>query len=190
MRGRDNGLPDYNTVRRAFGMKPITRWTDINPLLAAKSPEIFAKLQKAYNNDINNIDLYVGGMLETNPHEGRPGPLFRRIIKEQFERIRDSDRFWFENEAAGGVFTKDEIEAIRKIKLWDIIVNVSDIPIESIQKNVFMFKPGDPCPQPTQLNSSLLEPCSILPGWDYFTGSEIPYIMVCLLLCTIPVGKY
>ena len=42
----------------------------------------------------DNVDLYVGGMLESYD---RPGPLFRKIIREQFERIRDSDRFWFEN---------------------------------------------------------------------------------------------
>ena len=33
-------------------------------------------------------------MLETH---GGPGSLFRAIIKEQFTRLRDADRFWFEN---------------------------------------------------------------------------------------------
>lgn len=190
MRGRDNGLPDYNTVRKAFGLEPVTKWTDINPVLAKKKPELFTKLSEAYNHDINNIDLYVGGMLESIPGEGRPGILFRRIIKEQFERIRDSDRFWFENE--GGLFSKEEIEVIRQVKLWDILVNASDIPPHAIQKEVFRFKEGDPCPQPTQLNSSLLEPCLIMLGqtWDYFRGSEIPYILVCLLFLFIPVGEY
>ena len=36
-----------------------------------------------------NIDLYVGGMLESY---GGPGPLFTKIIREQFERLRDADR--------------------------------------------------------------------------------------------------
>ena len=190
MRGRDNGLPDYNTVRKALGMETITNWTEINPVLAEQKPEIFVKLAKAYNDDINNIDLYVGGMLESVPGEGRPGPLFRRIIKEQFERIRDSDRFWFENEAVGGVFSREEIEEIKKIRLWDILVNATDIPPETVQRDLFRFKPGDPCPQPAQLNSSLLEPCIILDGWDYFHGSEIPYVCVCLLLCVIPLSKF
>ena len=35
------------------------------------------------------------GMLETKTG---PGELFTSIIKEQFETLRDSDRFWFENE--------------------------------------------------------------------------------------------
>lgn len=33
MRGRDNGLPDYNTVRKCFGLPKITNWKDINPTL-------------------------------------------------------------------------------------------------------------------------------------------------------------
>lgn len=57
-------------------------------------------LEKAYEGNMENIDLYIGGMLETET-DGRPGPLFRKIIKEQFERLRDSDRFWFENTANG-----------------------------------------------------------------------------------------
>lgn len=33
MRGRDNGLPDYNTVRNCFGLDKVTNWTEINPEL-------------------------------------------------------------------------------------------------------------------------------------------------------------
>jgi len=29
-RGRDHGLPDYNTARRYFNLPPIRNWTDIN----------------------------------------------------------------------------------------------------------------------------------------------------------------
>lgn len=40
-------------------------------------------------------------MLES---DGKPGELFSAVILEQFKRIRDADRFWFENEANGSVF--------------------------------------------------------------------------------------
>ena len=52
-----------------------------------------------------NLDLYVGGMLESF---GGPGPLFTKIIREQFERLRDADRFWFENQE-NGLFTDDVV---------------------------------------------------------------------------------
>ena len=99
MRGRDNGLPDYNTVRKCFGLPKVSNWSDINPNLYAARPDLFKNLEKVYGSDcLKNIDLYIGGMLESFQD---PGPLFRAIIKEQFQRIRDSDRFWFENEENG-----------------------------------------------------------------------------------------
>jgi dual oxidase len=60
-------------------------------------------LASYYNNDIDRLDAYVGGMLETNGDEGGPGELFSKIIKDQFQRIRDADRFWFENKMNGYV---------------------------------------------------------------------------------------
>lgn len=95
MRGRDSGVPDYNTVRKCHGLPVLKRWTDINPTLAETDPEIFKRLEELYRGDLNNIDAYVGGMLES---VDRPGPLFAKIIKEQFRRLRDADRFWFENQ--------------------------------------------------------------------------------------------
>lgn len=98
MRGRDNGLADYNTIRSYYKLKKITEWADINPKLFKERPEVLRLLVAAYQNRIDNVDLYVGGMLESY---GGPGELFRTIIKEQFLRLRQSDRFWFENAENG-----------------------------------------------------------------------------------------
>ena len=46
-------------------------------------------------NQSNNIDIWVGGMMESG--KNGPGPLFRTVILDQFLRIRDGDRFWYEN---------------------------------------------------------------------------------------------
>lgn len=186
MRGRDNGLPDYNTVRAAFKLSRVKRWQDINPALYAKQPEMFQELAALYDNQLDRVDLYIGGMLESDLERGRPGPLFRRIIKEQFERLRDSDRFWFEN-VESGIFSESEIEEIKRITLYDIIVNSTLIPDNSIQRNVFQFKPNDPCPQPGQLSSSQLQPCYIVRGHSYFKGNELTYALVCLTLVVIPI---
>lgn len=183
MRGRDNGLPDYNTVRKCFGLPKVSNWSEINPNLFQAEPEKFQSLEKLYGRDLNNVDLYLGGMLES---QNGPGPLFQAIILEQFRRIRDADRFWFEN-TQNGFFTDEEIEKIRATKLWDIIVNSTDIQPEDIQKDVFFWVDGNPCPQPMQLNASVLENCSYLQGFDYFEGSEVAYIYICVFLCFVPV---
>ena len=40
MRGRDHGLPDYNTVRTEYGLDPVTTWPDINPWLYNTTPQV------------------------------------------------------------------------------------------------------------------------------------------------------
>ena len=66
------------------------------------------------------------------------------------------------------MLSDEDIELIRNTKLSDIIKKVTTIGDEHIQKNVFNFKDGDPCPQPFQLNASQLESCPYLRGYDYF----------------------
>lgn len=40
MRGRDYGLPDYNSVRAEIGLQRIAQFADINPWLNATQPEV------------------------------------------------------------------------------------------------------------------------------------------------------
>ena len=40
MRGRDHGVPDYNTIRKNYGLDPITDWKDINPWLYDINPQV------------------------------------------------------------------------------------------------------------------------------------------------------
>lgn len=183
MRGRDNGLADYNTARAAYKLPMRTDWKEINPLLFEAKPELLQILISAYQNRLDNIDAYIGGMLESY---GKPGELFTKVILDQFTRVRDADRFWFENED-NGIFTKEEIEELRQITLWDVIINSTDIQPGHIQRNVFRFVDGDPCPQHLQINASHLEPCSHLEGYDYFSGSELAYIYACVFLGFVPI---
>ncbi|XP_013145053.1 PREDICTED: dual oxidase [Papilio polytes] len=183
MRGRDNGLPDYNTARTYFGLPKIKTFNEINPVLFDNNPDLLQRLVQAYDGKLDNIDVYIGGMLESTGH---PGDLFRAIIIDQFTRIRDGDRFWFENDK-NGIFTPDEIEELRRITLWDIIVNSTAVGPNDIQRDVFHWSKGDPCPQPYQLNASKLPPCKYLKGYDYFEGNEFAYIYTCLALVFVPI---
>lgn len=61
--------------------------------------EIAQQLIDLYQNDTTKLDLFVGGLLETT--DSGPGPLFQRILLDQFMRIRHGDRFWFENKGNG-----------------------------------------------------------------------------------------
>ncbi|XP_077992197.1 dual oxidase 1-like [Glandiceps talaboti] len=172
-RGRDHGLPNYNTARIHYGLPPIQDWKDINPFLHSLDPQLFTKLSDVHGNNVSKVDIWTGGLLETTPQG--PGPLFNAIIKSQFLRIRDGDRFWFENEM-NGLFTEDERLEIWNITLYDIILNVTNIQPGDIQEDVFHWYSGDPCPQPKQLNQTDMEPCSDLKTYDYFDFSEVWFI--------------
>ena len=45
----------------------------------------------------DDIDLFTGGMLETQLHGGVVGPTFACVIGKQFHLLRHCDRYWYEN---------------------------------------------------------------------------------------------
>lgn len=84
-------------VRSFFRLPKREKWSDINPELFAADPSLEKRLKETYGG-VDNIDTYIGGMLES---KDGPGELFTTIIIEQITRLRDSDRFWFENTENG-----------------------------------------------------------------------------------------
>lgn len=60
--------------------------------------QLLHKIAELYNSDISKLELFPGGLLEAL--DG-PGPVLSAIILDQFERIRNGDRFWFENKQNG-----------------------------------------------------------------------------------------
>ncbi len=147
---------------------------------------MFQRLAELYGNSIDRLDAYVGGMLESDGNG--PGELFSKIIFDQFIRLRDSDRFWFENRQ-NGFFTDEEIDMLRKITLRDIIRQTTEIQHEDLQPEVFFWRTGDPCPQPFQVNATGLEGCVPFMRFDHFTGNEVTYIFTLTVLATIPISE-
>ena len=96
-RGRDHGLPDFNTARVAYGLEPIESFEGLNPMYGIDS-DVTANIENArdvHNNNITKCDVWSCGLLETT--ERGPGTLFSEILYDQFMRIRHGDRFWYEN---------------------------------------------------------------------------------------------
>ena len=55
-RGRDHGLPDYNTAREAYGLTKVTSFSEIT------SDTVLAGKLKALYGTVDNIDVFVGGL--------------------------------------------------------------------------------------------------------------------------------
>lgn len=89
-RGRDHGLASYNEVRLAFGLEPAREFGDIHP-----DPAVQADLATAYAS-VEDVDVWVGGLAEPHAPGAMVGETFRAILVDQFERLRDGDRFWYQ----------------------------------------------------------------------------------------------
>ncbi len=125
-RGRDHGLPDYNTIRVAFGMPPVSDFSEIT-----SDPMKQLELQLLYVT-VDEIDPWVGMLAEDHLPGSSVGPTATAIIKDQFERIRSADRFWYQLEFKGSVLAE-----IESTTLGDIIernTSLTDIPSNVFQR--------------------------------------------------------
>ena len=127
-RGRDHGLADYNSTREAYGLDRAESFADIT-----SDVDVQANLEALYG-DVDNIDLWVGLMAEDHTENGSLGETATTIIADQFERLRDGDRFYYEN-----TMSEREIKEIEESTLSNIIERNTDI--DSLQSNVFFFAP-------------------------------------------------
>uniref|UniRef100_A0A669PIF0 NAD(P)H oxidase (H2O2-forming) n=1 Tax=Phasianus colchicus TaxID=9054 RepID=A0A669PIF0_PHACC len=176
-RSRDLGLPTYNQARERFGLEPLQDWTNFAPHSQQKVLEVAA----LYANNTARLELLPGGMLEGD------SPLFSAIILDQFVRLRDGDRFWFEN-TKNGLFTAKEAEEIRNTTFRDVLAAVTYSQQAELQSNVFVWSKGDPCPQPQQLTTQLLANCTPMTMLDYFEGSGAGFGIIIIVLCCLPLG--
>jgi len=127
-RGRDLGLPDFNTIRQDFGLHRITRFSQIT-----QDPALAAQLQQLFGN-VNNIDPFAGLFAEDHLSGYNVGETLLAVFTDQFRRVRAGDRFWYERTLQG-----DELDRVRHTRLSDIIKR--NTTIDQIQDNVF-FVPG------------------------------------------------
>jgi peroxidase len=92
-RGRDHGLPGYNTYRQVCGLSPMTNFQD---LLEVMDRSVVDRLASVYRS-VNDIDLYIGGLVERHLPGSMLGPVFSCIISDQFARSKEGDRFFYEH---------------------------------------------------------------------------------------------
>ena len=75
---------------------------------------------------------------------GQPGELFRKVILDQFLKLRDGDRFWFENEKQDFLSHADRA-VVKQTTMRDVILRTSPEEFESnldIPTNVFKWQSG------------------------------------------------
>lgn len=129
-RGREHGIPDYNTLRADLGLKPVTSFAQITSNVAVQQ-----ELEAAYPGGVNTIDAFEGGLAEDHARGSDLGPLFQAIIANQFTRLRDGDRFFYLNER----FTPEEAAIIRQGNTLTRVIE-ANTNITNLQPDAFYFR--------------------------------------------------
>lgn len=126
-RGRDHGLADLNATRVAFGLPRYTKFEQIT-----NDVNVQNKLRSLYTT-VDNIDLWVGILSEKHVNGASIGSTGKAIISEQFNRLRDGDRMWYQRN-----FPATEVRRLNMTTLSDLIER--NTHLTTIQPNAFVFR--------------------------------------------------
>ncbi|XP_022903530.2 peroxidasin [Onthophagus taurus] len=133
-RSRDHAIPGYIDFRKFCNMTDVDNFDDLKNEIT--DPNVRKKLQELYGHP-GNIDVWVGGVLEDQAPGAKVGPLFRCLLIEQFRRLRDGDRFYYENPST---FKPEQLTQIKQYSLARVLCDTGD-NITKITHNVFIL-PG------------------------------------------------
>src|SRR5262249_39185958 len=125
-RADDHGIGTYNQVRVAYGLAPITDTnitltdpTDGTTFVSHGFEQITSNLHVARllsdaftgptrENFLANgkfagdINPFIAGLAEDHVPGSNMGPLFTKILVDQFTRLRDGDQYFYLNESLNG----------------------------------------------------------------------------------------
>ena len=135
-RGRDHGLPSYNVVRTTFGRDAANGFADVTNEVTR---------QQALSSVFSSPDLMDPwmGLLSEDPLPGAAvGPTLQRVLRQQFRRTRDGDRFFYLNDPDLKPALK-EIEASTLAKVIE-----RNTGITGLQPNLFLLKDAKLRPHP------------------------------------------
>lgn len=128
-RARDHGIGSYNQVRQAYGLAPVTSFAQITSNVKVQN-----QLKAAYGT-VANIDPFEGGLAEDHVPGSDMGPLFTRILGDQFTRLRDGDRFFYLNET----FNQEEQSILNQGSTLGKVIQ-ANTHVTNLQNDVFVFR--------------------------------------------------
>ena len=129
-RGRDHGIPSYRTWQRYCEEKfpgKLARFRD-NATIA-----VLRWLYGAEEGFMDGMDLWVGGLSEERMEGAQLGPTFACILGLTFSRLRDGDRFWFEEQYQ---FSEVQRRELKRSSLGRVVCDNGD-NIRRVSRNVF-----------------------------------------------------
>lgn len=130
LRGRERGLPDFNTIRTDLGLPVKETFQEICPI-----PEDAAVMESLYGT-VYQIDPWVGMLAESRMPNSFLGETAMEIVARQFRALRDGDRFFYLNDPG---LTQEERTWIQNQRISGIVHRNSGV--KNIQDSAFIAKP-------------------------------------------------
>ncbi len=137
-RGRDHGIPDYNSARVSLGFAPVSDMTGITE--NTTDSEALASVYASPD----QVDLWVGGLCETDVPGSMVGETYQAILVDQFTRLRDGDRFYYR-----GALPQEMVEMIEEQTLATIIRRNTEIGDE-LPDHVFANEEAETITRPNE----------------------------------------
>jgi peroxidase len=127
--GRDHGLPTFLEARRQCGFAEINSFDELSSIL----PPFNVDLLRNVYDSVQDIDLYVGGALESfmTMNQVLVGPTFGCIIGEQYRHTMGGDAYFFTHKTNPYPFTQEQLDAIDEFSVNNLICTTSGL--QSVQ---------------------------------------------------------
>jgi peroxidase len=136
-RGRDHGLPDYNTARLFYTGRAARSFSDITSV-----DSLADSLKKLYTS-VSNVDLWIGILAEDHLPGKSVGRTLNAMLKSQFEKLRDGDFYFYLNDPFLPNSTREQI---KRTKFSDIIrrnTGLSNIAVSAFRTDSCDGDPGE-----------------------------------------------
>lgn len=124
--GRDLGLPTWIEARQKCGLDAdFNNFDDLRLVLKDSAVDLLAKRYES----VQDIDLYVGGALETFEilDQQLLGPTFSCIFKDQYERMISGDAYFFSHANNPNPFTQAQLKSISNFSFNQLLCVNSDL---------------------------------------------------------------
>lgn len=124
-RGRDHGIPAYhkalNLCEARLGLADDEELTfDALEQYGGLSSAARRILESIYMN-AEDVDLLAGALLEKPALGTVFGPTLSCLLSLQFATLRNSDRFWYENDIPPSSLNLEQLQAVRRVTLSGLL---------------------------------------------------------------------
>ncbi|CAL4210415.1 unnamed protein product, partial [Meganyctiphanes norvegica] len=135
-RGRDHAIPPYNDLREVCGLPRAKTFDDLLDIIPK---EVVASFKLLYVS-VDDIDPFIAGIAERQAPDSLLGPTFRCIVGDQFIRLKNGDRFYYEHGDMATSFTEAQLYEVRGVSWARILCDNGD-HIKTMQPLAFR-RPG------------------------------------------------